>query len=284
MGCRGENMFLVSIITICLNEEKTIEETLQSVLQQTYLNVEYVIKDGGSNDNTNEIIKKTIHKYPQKKIKHIVRKDKGIYDAMNQAVEVCSGEWINFMNSGDKFYNKNVIKKIFNNFEYSEYGVLYGDAIVKEEGIEAIWEANINRISKSMPFCHQSCFIKKELMLRYPFNTELKIAADYNNILDLYINSISFYNIKMCISIFQMNGLSSTNFVQRYKEKKRVQFEHGIGNNSKLVYGFELFFEKIKSYIINNFPKKLLRNLKRIYIIKKYVRKENVKKNKNEKN
>ena len=95
----------ITVITVCHNAAKTLEKTIKSVLNQTYPNIEYIIIDGGSTDDTVDIIKR----YADRLAYWISEPDKGIYDAMNKGIEVATGEWINFMNAGDTFYEENTI-------------------------------------------------------------------------------------------------------------------------------------------------------------------------------
>lgn len=99
----------ISVITVCYNAVDTLEKTIQSVLEQTYHNIEYIIIDGGSTDGTVEII----HRYVDYLAYWVSEPDRGIYDAMNKGIERATGEWVNFMNAGDYFYNYDVISNVF---------------------------------------------------------------------------------------------------------------------------------------------------------------------------
>ena len=114
---------LISIITVVLNGEKQLDRTIQSVLYQTYNNIEYIIIDGGSTDRTIDIIskyKKTIDYWA-------CEKDDGLYDAMNKGIDIATGEWINFMNAGDEFYSYSVLTNIFDNQNHQETEIIYGN-------------------------------------------------------------------------------------------------------------------------------------------------------------
>ena len=116
----------VSIVTVVFNGVSIIEDTIKSVINQTYDNLEYIIIDGGSTDGTIDIIKK----YEDKISLWISEPDKGIYDAMNKSLDRLCGLWVNFMNAGDYFYSENAIQEIFGqNNDYSSYAVVYGDRI-----------------------------------------------------------------------------------------------------------------------------------------------------------
>lgn len=264
-------MIKISVVTIVRNDCKNIEKTMLSVLGQSYTNYEYIVKDGFSEDGTQNIIEKVCLEYPDKKIKYVSSKDAGIYNAMNQAVKYCEAEWVIFINSGDLFYNNNVLKEIFdNNKLYKAVDVLFGDAIVSDESGDAIWRGDITKISRQMPFCHQSCFVRKELLVQNPFNTEFRIAADYNNILDIYVRNKKFYNVKKIVSIFRLDGVSSTEYVNRCKERNMVICRHGMEKRSGLVLFIEITIQYLKGYIEKIIPKKILLKLKRWY--KKHIK------------
>lgn len=217
----------VSIVTVTYNAEKALEITLDSVCSQSYFNKEYIIKDGESTDNTDGLVQQYIEKHPKLAIKYITARDSGIYDAMNQAVRNCTGKWIIFINSGDAFYANNTLKSIFQNKDYNNYGVIYGNVLTRDSSGDAVWIGDINKISKKMPFSHQACFVRKKNLIQYPFMEDFKIAADYNQIFDIYKAGIQFYKVNETIAIFLLNGISSTKYLLCLKEQNRVIRIHG---------------------------------------------------------
>lgn len=256
----------VSIVTVVKNDCKNIADTMNSVLEQSFQDIEYVIKDGLSQDGTLEIAQCLKRKYVNRRIKLISCKDSGIYDAMNQAVLECSGEWILFLNSGDMFASEEIVSSIFQDCDNNiKEGVLYGDAIVRDEGGDAVWRANIEKIKKEMPFCHQSCFIRRDYLLKYPFDCNYRIAADYNQILELFVNQVPFKNVNMIISIFDLGGFSSTKFITRLSERNSVLSKHGIYHRKKGVIVFEYLEETIKTIMVKVVPSRILFFLKKWY-------------------
>ena len=128
----------VSIITVVYNGIEFLEETIKSVIAQTYPNIEYIIVDGGSKDGTLDIIKK----YEAHISKWISEPDKGIYDAMNKGIDLATGDWQNFLNAGDSFVDNNVLEKIFTT-NLENITLVYGDIIAIRENGQKL---NVNAI------------------------------------------------------------------------------------------------------------------------------------------
>ncbi len=261
---------MISVITIVKNDKKNIVRTMRSVLSQDYADMEYIIKNANSDDGTTEIIEYIKKLYPHKKILHINKPDLGIYNAMNQAVSHCKGEWILFMNSGDTFYKSNTLSSIFKNNLYPRSGVLYGDTVAKGEAGVGLWKANLDLIRKKMPFCHQSCFIKRDLLVQYPFDEQYKIAGDYSNLLDLYQANVAFVYIDEIVSVYRLDGISSSNFTLRHKEKENVRRTHGISETNVFKKIIWVVIEKIKELLFKFLPNKILLLCEKLYIKIKY--------------
>jgi len=181
----------ISVITVVYNGKKHLEQTILSVLNQRYNKIEYIIIDGNSTDGTLDIIKK----YEDQIDYWLSEPDNGIYDAMNKGIDLAKGEWINFMNAGDKFYESNTIEKVFKECD------LHADFIYGHHQIN--YDQNFSKIQKALPiqnlwkgmvFCHQSLFVKASLMKRYKFNRKNTMNADYEFIYSAYINNFRFYN------------------------------------------------------------------------------------------
>lgn len=200
----------LSIITIVLNDKQNIEKTILSVLSQG-VEVEYIIIDGGSTDGTLDIIKK----YKDRIDVVVSEKDSGIYNAMNKAIDLVGGDWICFMNSGDMFYDSNVLKNVLPNFD-DELDVVYGDWEVRYENKKRVLKAdkNIENIWKGMIFSHQSCLVRKEILLKNPFNINSSIAADFELFYSLFKKGYNFQYIPITIASVSAGGVS---------DKKRFQ-------------------------------------------------------------
>lgn len=208
---KSEHNPLISVITVVFNGEKELEQTIQSVLHQSYKNVEYIIVDGGSTDNSLEIIRK----YESKLDYWVSQKDQGIYDAMNKGIELASGTWINFMNCGDRFFSEGVLTNIFGfklqpaaTILIGNWEVRYGleKKLIRESGVaDNLW--------KGSQFCHQSVFIAATYHKTHLYNYKNKIVADFDFFYSALKDKQSFKKIDEIVSSIDAGGIS---------DKKRI--------------------------------------------------------------
>lgn len=198
----------ISVITVTLNVEDTIEETVLSVLNQTYKNIEYIIIDGKSQDKTVEVIKKYMNK-----IDHFVsERDSGIYNAMNSGARVAKGDYLYFLNSGDTLANENILEEIVN--ELSDVDFLYGKVRVvgKSTNKSYIRGAKVPRLGLrlGMKVKQQSMFIKKEVFNKVGgLNEKYKIAADFDLLCKILDNNFSVKRIDTVVCNYDDSGISS---------------------------------------------------------------------------
>lgn len=202
----------ISIITACYNAEKTIEQTILSVINQTYDNIEYIIVDGASNDGTMSIV----NKYKDKIDIIISEPDNGIYDAFNKGAKVATGDYVQYLNADDYLYDSLVIKEIsvfIQNFKKAK--AVYG-GILKRNPITDYVEVNNQKISiediqngKMIP--HPATFISREILNEFGyFDESYKIAADYDLISKLFKKyDGEIFHINRLVSIFRTDGISN---------------------------------------------------------------------------
>lgn len=196
-----ENSIKISIITICYNSSKTIEQTILSVLGQTYQNYEYIVIDGGSTDGTVDIL----HKY-SRKINWISEPDRGIYDAMNKGIRLSKGEWLNFMNAGDCFASNDVLEKIFS-YEYPEdIKFLYSDTYFENKNFQRTFAPHDHTI---MRINHQSSIYKKELHYEHGFYVVTPKIIISDLLFFLQVPKECFRKVNTIISINETDGVSS---------------------------------------------------------------------------
>lgn len=207
----------ISVVTVTYNSAASLEETILSVLNQTYPNIEYIIIDGGSTDGTVDIIKK----YADRLAYWVSEPDKGIYDAMNKGIAVATGDYINFMNSGDKFSTNDSLSSFIPQIRTGT-NIVYGNWLVKYK--EKNYEKKpltLDYLKSKLPFCHQSTLISTKFHKIHPYSIKLKIASDYKFVYDSYFKvRTSFQYIPVCLAVFDStDGVSSFNFFTSTNEK-----------------------------------------------------------------
>jgi glycosyltransferase involved in cell wall biosynthesis len=242
---------IISIVTVVYNNIMNIEETINNILSLTYPNIEYIIIDGNSTDGTLEVIQK----YNSKIDILISESDFGIYDAMNKSIKYCNGEWVIFMNSGDKFFDTNTLNIFFDNKKYENKLVLYGaTSFIRKNKLNIQLPENLNNIWKGMPMCHQSMFIRNSYLTKIYFNLKYTYASDYDLLYDIYLfDSVSIENINRPISTIRTKGFSETNAVKTYKEYMDIS----VSKNSFSIFIQIYFRYKITERRIVIYFKKL---------------------------
>lgn len=193
----------ITVVTVVFNDIENIERTIRSVLNQTYTAVEYLIIDGQSTDGTLDIL----NKYSNQ-IKIISEPDRGIYDAMNKAINLAQHEWIIFMNSGDEFVENTTLQNIFNENLSENKSFIYSDFLVRVgEKIKTFKSSFENGI-----LLHQSVIYKKNLHDRYGMYlvTKKYIVSDY--IFFMMQNESEVFKTQYCISINQEAGVSAASW------------------------------------------------------------------------
>lgn len=209
----------ISIVTVCYNCESVIENTLNSIVDQTYSNKELIVVDGASKDSTYSYVQKVSNLISMKSVSE---PDKGVFDAMNKAAKLCSGDWIIFMNAGDVFYDKFVLDKVFKDKTYDKsIGVVFGDVLYK--GNKMVTTQNLpfylnNSKIKQMGICHQTIFTRTKLVENIGFDLNYKLASDYNMMHIIFLNGIKFKHVNVPIAIYDTSGISSSNPFRQLKE------------------------------------------------------------------
>jgi glycosyltransferase involved in cell wall biosynthesis len=194
----------ISVITVSLQSIETIEATINSVLNQTYDNLEYLVIDGGSTDGTVELLKK----YSSgRRVKFISEADNGIYDAMNKGIKIANGEWIYFIGSDDTMFSVDVIERIFSQ-DYGIAEIIYGNVQLLHSGLIYDGPFDHEKISQTN-ICHQGMFIKKKLYEKLGgFNTNYPVAADYEFNLKCMGMGISAVYVNETIALYNEKGFS----------------------------------------------------------------------------
>ena len=216
----------ITIITVTFNSEKHLAQCIESVLSQTYPNIEYIIVDGNSKDSTIEIVKK----YESRITKWISEPDSGMFDALNKGMKLATGDVIGVLHSDDVFASTDVIESVVKAFETEKVDTIYGDLkYVYAEDISKLY-----RIWKGKPFnrnlfkfgwmpAHPAFYFKRQLIEKYGnYETHFFSAADYELMARfLYKNKVSAYYLpKLCV-LMRRGGLSNNNIFKRLRANRR---------------------------------------------------------------
>ena len=247
----------VSIITVVYNNAHVIKSAIDSVLSQTYPNIEYIIIDGKSTDGTVDIISS----YGSKIAKCISEPDKGIYDAMNKGLKLATGDVVGILNSDDMYMSQDVIEKVVAIFETHAVESMFADLVyVRPDNLDKVVRYYDSSYFSPAKFAygwmpaHPTFFVKKEIYEKYGyFKTDYKIAADYE-LLARFLGkyAISYFYLQLPIVKMRTGGVSTTNFKSNIvinQEILRACSENGIDSNWWMV--------------LSKYPKKLLGLLKR---------------------
>jgi len=242
----GSENLKISIITVCYNAEKTIENTIRSVISQTYKYIEYIIIDGASTDGTLNIIKR----YKDNIDVLVSEKDNGIYDAMNKGIKEASGDIIYFLNADDRFIKNDIVKIAASYFKQNpEIGILLGkvEFINKSRTADIYFDRfkfhpknKIELLKKSQP--QQCIFIRKSSFDNIGlFDTGYKICSDWDWLLRFYNSSLKISFTNEIFALYNCQGRS-------YENRNRIFFER-IKTSFKNSNYFEFFLYLINAVI-----------------------------------
>ena len=206
-----------SVITINYNNKEGLEHTIESVLSQTNKDYEYIIIDGGSTDGSMDVIKT----YQDHITYWLSEKDQGVYHAMNKGVAHAHGDYLIFMNSGDRFYSPDVLSSLY---EYQEDiicgKVLKGDSS-RPSGHHKQIISLVDLMRASLP--HQAMFIKRELLLKHPYDEKYKILSDWKfSIETIIFDNCSFRNIDIIVANYDTTGISTNSNGLLPKERELI--------------------------------------------------------------
>ena len=244
----------ISIISICYNNENDVRDTIESVLSQTYGNIEYIIVDGASTDNSLNII----NEYSEKVDKIISEPDNGIYDAINKGIKSSTGDIVGLIHAGDRLINTQVLGKIATHFAENEIDASYGHSIIVNSSDTPL------RVNKSPEFkkslfkfgwmpSHQSVYIKREVFDSLGlYRTDLGGAGDYEFILRyFYFNDLRVMRLDDFILKFALGGESTTDY-HRIPKRQKVHVKcWKVNGESPPFYMVPIkLFRKINQFVL----------------------------------
>jgi glycosyltransferase involved in cell wall biosynthesis len=232
----------VSIITVCFNSEKTIEDTIKSIQSQTYPDIEYIVVDGRSKDGTNEIV----NKYDEIVSIHVSEKDNGLYDAMNKGISLASGDIIGILNSDDVLADEHVIDKIIAGFDSENVDAVYSDLIyVSEHDLNKptrlysskVFSKKLIKFGIMLP--HPTFYVRKTCYEAFGiYKTNYRVAADFELLARFMSKGIKSIRLPFISVKMREGGISSSGLLWRIHQNfeiVRACKENGFYTNIFLV-------------------------------------------------
>lgn len=237
----------ISIITVTYNSEKTLKDTIESVLKQNYKDYEYIIVDGLSKDGTMNIVKEYEPKF-EGKLRYISEKDTGLYNAMNKGVKMATGDIVGLINSDDMYANENVLQTIVNKFKETSCDGTYANLIFMDEETmsipQRIWKSPKGKLENGWHPAHPTLYLRKEIYDRIgEFDTNFRIVADY----DFMIRMMKDKSIKLeyidDVLVHMRAGGTSTAGLKGYVKNLKESHKALVKNNIK--FAFVVDFKRI---------------------------------------
>lgn len=216
-----KNLPSISIVTIVFNGVQHVERAIQSLLNQKYPQLEYIVVDGGSTDGTLEVLERY-----KDQITHLVSEpDEGISDAFNKGIRLASGQLIGLLNADDQ-YLPGALNTVAHNFKGR--GVYYGNMQLLVGGKrEDTYIPDHRLLHRDMTLCHPSSFISSELYAEFgAYDNEYKLAMDYELLLRLLVNEVNFYHIDRTLTLMSTEGVSNQNWKAAFDEVQRARRKH----------------------------------------------------------
>lgn len=227
-----------SIITVTYNAGKVLEDTIQSIVTQTYKNIEYIIVDGASTDDTLQII----DKYREHIHTVVCEPDKGLYDAMNKAMRLATGDYLCFLNAGDSLHEDDTLQLMVHSIRGNELpDILYGEtAIVDENGhflrmrrLSAPEHLTWKSFRQGMLVCHQAFFVRHTLL--EPYDLHYRFSADFDWCIRMMRKAHTLHHTRLTIVDYLDEGMTTRNRKASLKERFRIMAKH-YGLFSTLAY------------------------------------------------
>jgi len=216
----------LSVITVVYNDEKNIERTLLSVINQSYKHIEYLVIDGGSTDGTVELIKA----YENRISRWLSESDRGIYDAMNKGLAMATGDYVLFMNSGDELYDAHTVEHVFGSF--SDADIYYGETEMYDEHWQSLGRRRHGVPEKftwqsfkyGMNISHQALYVRKSIT--EPYDEHYQLSADIDWVIKAAQKAKKTVNVHRYVAKYLVGGMSKKRHLLSLKERFNIFTEY----------------------------------------------------------
>jgi len=227
-----------SVITVTYNAEKVLEDTIQSVISQTYHHVEYIIVDGASKDGTMAIV----NRYRDRISQVVSEPDKGLYDAMNKGIALATGDYLCFLNAGDSFHEDDTLQKMVHSINANELpDVLYGQTVLVDterhflrmRRLSAPETLSWKSFKQGMLVCHQAFFARHTLV--EPYDLQYRFSADFDWCIRIMKKARTLHNTHLTLVDYLEEGMTTQNRKKSLLERFRIMTRY-YGLLSTLAY------------------------------------------------
>ena len=218
-----------SVITVCRNAQAVIEDTIQSVISQTYHHVEYIVIDGASNDRTMSIV----NRYRERISVVVSEPDRGLYDAMNKGIRLATGDYLCFLNAGDSFHEDDTLLRMAHSIHEPQLpDVLYGETeLVDREGhflrmrrLSAPDVLTWKSFRQGMLVCHQAFFARRDRVV--PYDLRYRYSADFDWCIRVMKQSKVLHNTRLTLIDYLAEGMTTHNRNASLRERFRIMVKH----------------------------------------------------------
>lgn len=219
-----EKQIKVTILTPVYNCENTIGRTIESVLNQTYQNLEYILLDGGSSDSTLSIAKSYEARFQQKGMEYVIisEPDHGNYDALNKGAKMATGELVGNINADD-WYENNAVEEMVNLFRKTNYDIAWASIHVNKDNRSFVKHAHIGRLWTTAGFCHPTMFTKKTIVERYPYACRT-LDDDFDMVTRAYKNGAKICTSDKVIANYSLGGMSTQKSFSNMRERIYMKY------------------------------------------------------------
>ena len=241
----------VTIISVAFNSGKTIARTIESVLNQTYENIEYIIVDGASEDDTVEVARRYQEAFDQREgrsLTIISEPDKGMYDALNKGARLAHGELVGQINTDD-WYEPDAVETMVALYEKERYAAAWGSILVKKPTGDMIKHAKIGRLWTTAGWCHPAMFSRRETLLAFPYPLE-SMYDDFDYITAVYRSGEKVVTLDTVISNFSFGGMSTQKSLKEVFRRTNVTYRIYRKYGMSRLYWFHKFAMEFAKFIL----------------------------------
>lgn len=246
-----DNQILVSIVTVAYNSGRTIGDTIESVLNQTYPNIEYRIIDGQSSDRTIEVAESYRERFEEKGIPYEIlsEPDNGIYDAMNKGIRLSNGTIIGLINSDD-WYEPDAVEKVVNCYHETQFDMMYADInIIKPTGM-VVKHSRLRRYITSRDWNHPTTFITKEVYQKYQYKVK-NLYDDFDLVIRVRRGGYKVVVLNEVLANFRFGGISNEKSIKKAWKRVRVRYEVYRCNGLSRFYLLECIAVEMAKFVLS---------------------------------